>query len=70
MSNVKTVVGSLTFMHMIKVIVNIEFVPKYFDIELNFCCNKIKFNLKWYICAKATSIVKNFAVINSVNVMK
>ena len=36
------------------------FVPKKFDLKLNFCCNELKFKLYWYICANTTDVVKNF----------
>ena len=41
--------------------------PKIFwpIIKLNFCCNKTKINLNWYICANTTKLVKNFAAIKS-----
>ena len=41
----------------------IVFVPKQFDIKLNFYCNEIKFKLNWQICANTTEAVKNFDVI-------
>ena len=43
-------------------------VNLFYNINLNFCCNVIKFNLNWYICAHTTDIVKNFAVIKSVRI--
>ena len=42
------------------------FVPKNFDVKLNFCCNKFKFKLNWYIWANTIDVVKNFAVIKNV----
>ena len=42
------------------------FVPKYFNVKLSFCCNELKFELKWYICANTTNVIKNFPVIKSV----
>ena len=44
------------------------FVPKFFDVELNFCCYELKFKLNWYVCASTTIAVKNFAVIKSVSI--
>ena len=42
------------------------FVPKEFDVKLNFCCNEFKFKLNWFICANTIDVVKNFAVIKNV----
>ena len=42
------------------------FVPKYYDVKLNFCCNEFKFKLNWYIWANTTDVLKNFAVIKNV----
>ena len=42
------------------------FVPKYFDIKLNFCCKEFKFKLNWYIWANTIDVVENFAVIKNV----
>ena len=42
------------------------FVPKQFDIKLNFYCNEFKFKLNWYICANTIDVEKNFAVIKNV----
>ena len=46
------------------------FVPKYFDIKLNLCCNERKINRNWYICANTTDVVKNFAVIKNVGIKR
>ena len=46
------------------------FVPKQFDIKLNFCCIEIKFKLNWHICANTTGAVKNFDVIKSVSIKR
>ena len=48
----------------------IVFVPKQFDIKLNFYCNEIKFELNWHICANTTEAVKNFDVIKSVSIKR
>ena len=44
------------------------FVPKYFDVKLNFCCKEFKFKLNWYICANTIDVLKNFAVIKNVTI--
>ena len=44
------------------------FVPKMIDVELNVCCNDLKFKVNWYICANTTDVVKNFAVMKSASI--
>ena len=44
------------------------FVPKLFDVKLNFFCNEFKFKLNKYICANTIDVVKSFAVIKNVAV--
>ena len=40
--------------------------PQKFDVKLNFCCNRFKFKLYWYIWANTIDVVKNFTVIKNV----
>ena len=45
---------------------NDVFVPKLFDVKLNFFYIKFKIKVNWYICENTIDVVKNFAVIQNV----